>query len=285
MNSMPLLHFAHANGFPAGSYNKLFAYLKPQLDIIALDRFGHDERFPVQNNWPQQVKELVHYIESNASEPVYAVGHSFGGVVSYMACCLRPDLFRGLIMLDPPLLGGWFARAFAFAKKTPLIDKLTPAGKSKIRKTFWEQDDDLVAYFRSRGLFKDMDLDCVKDYVAAVTTEHDNGRKLRFDHQIETKLFRSIPDNLRKYYGMLQVPAKLITAEHTDICHPPIIRPFLANNNVKHEVFSGVGHMFPLEQPQKVAEMIQQQILSWDSKVNRAEDVDCDALDSRATSA
>jgi len=36
-------------------------------------------------------------------------------------------------MLDPPLITGLARLVFKFVKKTKLVDKITPAGKTKIR--------------------------------------------------------------------------------------------------------------------------------------------------------
>ena len=45
--------FAHANGFPAGTYRALFEQWRAAgRTVHALDRFGHDPRFPVSSNWP-----------------------------------------------------------------------------------------------------------------------------------------------------------------------------------------------------------------------------------------
>ena len=130
------VHLAHANGFPAQSYAKLFSHLDKRIDLIALDKFAHNPKFPLNNNWQNQVDELIHFVETqNASRekalPVVLVGHSFGAVISYLACCKKPTLFKGLIMLDPPLITGLTGWVFRFAKKSQLIDKITPAGKTK----------------------------------------------------------------------------------------------------------------------------------------------------------
>ena len=71
------LHFAHANGFPAPSYQKLFAALPENVEVLALAKFGHTPRFPISNNWINQVAELIYYIEHSGTTLVYAVGHSF----------------------------------------------------------------------------------------------------------------------------------------------------------------------------------------------------------------
>ena len=254
-----IVHFAHANGFPAGSYAKLFGHLSANIELIALDKFAHSPEFPLNNNWSNQVDELIHYVEKERSLlgpqlPVVLVGHSFGAVISYLACCKKPELFSGLILLDPPLITGAASWLFRLAKKGKLIDKITPAGKTKIRNTKWHHKTDLVAYFKARALFKNMDTDCIADYVVAVMREHQDERVLNFDVQVEADIFRTIPDNLHKQYGRLQAPCYLLTGKHTEVCVPKLRNRFIKGNpTVTHKALNFGGHMFPLEKPTEIA--------------------------------
>lgn len=257
------VHFAHANGFPAGSYRKLFDALNDDYGLCALEKFGHTNRFPISKNWHNQTQELIDYIESTQRQPVYAVGHSFGGVVSYMAACTRPDLFKGLIMLDPPMITGLTRWFFGGIKATSLIDKFTPAGKTANRCRRWGKDQDLVAYFQAKTLFKDMDKDCIADYVNSVTEQRDEHLHLNFKPEVEANIFRNVPDDIPRYYGKLACPALLVTGEHTMVCTERRIRPFIRGNHLEHRVFSGGGHMFPLESPIETATLINQTIERW----------------------
>lgn len=254
-----IVHFAHANGFPAKSYAKLFAHLNDNIELIALDKFAHNPEFPLNNNWGNQVDELIHFVKAKQAEinpnlPIVLVGHSFGAVISFLACCKKPTLFSGLIMLDPPLITGLASWIFRFAKKGKLIDKITPAGKTKIRNSKWHHKTDLVKYFAQRALFKNMDIDCIADYVSAVTNEHQGERVLHFDVQVEADIFRTIPANLHKQYGKLNTPSYLLTGKHTEVCVEKLRNPFIRGNSmITHEAFDFGGHMFPLERPIQVA--------------------------------
>lgn len=261
------VHFAHANGFPAGSYKKLWRSLPDSLHVIAHDKFGHNQSLPVNDNWQNQITELIHYLEANARQPVYAVGHSFGGVVSFMTCCQRPDLFKGLIMLDPPIMAGPIAPLFRFIKKTSLIDKVSPSGKSRLRKTFWESHENPVDYFKPKALFRNFDEECLYDYVKSATKKEKSGTRLTFDAAIETAIFRKLPHNINSFKNKLTRPAKLFTAQHTNVCFPPLIRRFLKQHRgLDHEMIKGVGHMFPFEKPQMTAKLIANTIKQWEAE-------------------
>jgi pimeloyl-ACP methyl ester carboxylesterase len=61
---------------------------------------------------------------------VWGVGHSFGGVLHLHAALRCPHLYRGVVMLDSPVLtraDQWVIRA---AKRFGFIDRLTPAGRT-----------------------------------------------------------------------------------------------------------------------------------------------------------
>jgi pimeloyl-ACP methyl ester carboxylesterase len=258
------LHFAHANGFPAPSYQQIFNQLPDDFEIHALTKFAHSERFPVNANLSNQVAELVDHLEHKVAKPVYVVGHSIGAVVSFITACDRPDLIKGVIMLDPPIASGFARIAFKLLKKSSLIDKFSPAGKAKVRCQSWPIGTDLVAYFKSRALFKNFQLECIQDYVAAAIDEREGKLQLNFDAQIEASIYRNVPHNMNQYYKRLSVPGLLVTGSHSDVCVPSFLATFVKKSKIEHLIFENGGHMFPLEKPQQVAKIITDRIRLWE---------------------
>ncbi|MNO01310.1 Alpha/beta hydrolase family protein [compost metagenome] len=68
-----------------------------------LSQHAHDPRFPVDDNWQTLVDELIHHLEQ-LPEPVWGVGHSLGGVLHLHAALRCPERYRGVVMLDSPVL-------------------------------------------------------------------------------------------------------------------------------------------------------------------------------------
>ena len=233
-------HFAHANGFPAGSYNAMFSALPKNFNRLHVERFGHDPQFPVNGNWRNQVHELIKHVrkENTDSRGVFGVGHSFGAVITYMAACEAPELFRGIILLDPPLVVGPLSYFFRFAKYTPLINKLTPAKLAQTRKSSWPSNTDMEAYFHSKALFRDMDKRCVRDYVKSVTALKGETISLTFRADVEAALFRNVPHNLGKYRGKLQCPAVLATGSKSNVCKPEMYSRLMKHNAIDHVAVS-----------------------------------------------
>lgn len=262
------INFAHANGFPSPSYNLMFSYLPANINVIAKQKFGHNQQFPVSKDWEKQAEELIDFIRNNANEPVYGVGHSFGGVISYMAACKEPALFKGLIMLEPPLVTGITRTLIKIVRHTPLIHKFIPARQARTRCTTWPVDTDLVTYFSKKSLFKDMHLQCIEDYVSSAIKLEGEQYKLNFSHHVEADIFSNVPMNIHRYYGKLSVPGLLVTAQNSHVCRPALIAPFVKQNNIEHQIAPDCGHMFPLEKPQLAANLISEQIEKWENTLN-----------------
>jgi pimeloyl-ACP methyl ester carboxylesterase len=259
------INFVHANGFPAGSYQTLFSYLPDNTQVIALDKYGHDPKKPVNNNWQAQVDELIDFVKSQQkqNEKVICLGHSFGGVLSFIACCQQPQLFKGLIMLDAPVLNGASALAIRLLKKTKWIDKFSPAGRANKRCTHWSLDTDIHQMFSRRKLFRDFDDRCLADYVQCGIQEKSDQLELTFDAQIEASMYRNLPSNLSSYKNKLTVPATLIYGKTTDVFPHHIFHRFIKlNKHIELKKVTG-GHMFPLESPEIIAKLITEIVNSF----------------------
>ena len=80
---MTPLVFSHANSFGASTYRVLFKAMKARgFAISAIDQLGHDPRYPVTNNWPHLVQQLMDFVQVQADKagaPVFLAGHSLGG--------------------------------------------------------------------------------------------------------------------------------------------------------------------------------------------------------------
>lgn len=265
------INFAHGNGFPSGSYQTFFSYFPERFNVIALDKYGHNDQLPVNNNWQAQVDELISFVKSQQQvdkngeiEKVVCLGHSFGGVISFIACCQQPELFKGLIMLDPPVLSGAAAVAARLLKKTRWIDKFSPAGKAKVRRSHWPLGTDVGEIFAKRSLFKSFDKRCLADYIEYGVIERNDRLELLFDAQIEAEVFRNLPSNLASYKDKLTIPATLVYGDNTDVFPHRFFKKFASlNKNITLQTISG-GHMFPLESPKRTAQIIVDIIENFD---------------------
>ena len=189
--------FSHANGFPAGVYRVLFdAWRRAGYTVHALDRFGHDPAYPVTGNWPYLRRQLVDFIEAQHCAPAYLVGHSLGGLLSLMAACRRPDLARGVVMLDSPVITGWRAHGVQVFKASGLIRRVSPGRVSQRRRHEWPDRDAVRRHFAAKHAFARWDPRVFDDYVEAGFVERDGRVELAFDRDVETRIYNTLPHTL-----------------------------------------------------------------------------------------
>ena len=197
----PPIVFAHANGFPAGTYRVLFeAWRAAGWRVLALPMFGHDPKRPPKSNWPHQRDELIDFIEHEGAAPAYLVGHSMGGYLSLLAASKRPGLARGIVLLDSPVVGGLLAHGVRVFKATGWGKRFSPGRISTKRREHWPGADlgDVHAHFAAKPAFARWAPGVLDDYVASGTRPDaaGTGRVLAFERDIETALYETLPHHL-----------------------------------------------------------------------------------------
>ncbi|XID75516.1 alpha/beta fold hydrolase [Alkanindiges sp. WGS2144] len=262
----PLIHFAHANGVPSRVYQKLFDALSDEYDVVYLPQIGTDPKYPVTNHWSHLVTQVIDSIERQAQgRPVIALGHSLGGLLSFMAAYRRPELMQQLIMLDPPLINGFPSLGIHLAKlfNPKYVDKVTPAGISLYRRDHWESREQAAEKLRTRGFFAHFDPQCFDDYIryGLIDDPIRGGVTLTIPKMAEVEIFRNNPSLFwLKPRQAPKVPVKLVVGQDSQFLSrgfPQRVKRLLG---IDYIVTEG-GHMFPLEHPESVARLIKQLIV------------------------
>ncbi|MFI9203975.1 alpha/beta fold hydrolase [Streptomyces sp. NPDC053048] len=117
VNGVELFYEAGGDGDPLvlvhGSWSD-HAGWAPVLHALALrfrvlvyDRRGHSqsERPPGQGSRFEDEEDLAALIETFGFAPAYVAGNSFGASTALGLAARRPELFRGLVAHEPPLMG------------------------------------------------------------------------------------------------------------------------------------------------------------------------------------
>ncbi|UVJ42455.1 alpha/beta hydrolase [Pseudomonas sp. LS1212] len=256
--------FAHANGFPSGTYGKLFDALAPDYSVSHLPQHAHDPRFPVDDNWLNLVDELIHHLEQQP-EPVWGVGHSFGGVLHLHAALRCPQYYRGVVMLDSPLLtrtDEWVIRA---AKRLGLIDRLTPAGRTLGRREQFADFEAARTYFAGKTLFRGFDPDCFEAYLQHGLQADGDKLRLRFDPATEISIYRCVPHTSPGRVRQLQLPLALVRGSHSEVVMRHHASAAKRLPQGEFHTLPG-GHMFPLERPLETAMLLKELFGRWQQR-------------------
>ena len=259
---MSLIVFSHANSFPAGTYGVLFKSLRARgYTVKAVDKFGHDPDYPVSNNWPHLVRQLADFAQREvhkAAEPAYFVGHSLGGFLSLICAARHPELARGLLLIDSPLIGGWRATTLGVMKHTPLVGSFSPGAVSRRRRNSWPDADAALEHFRHKRAFAKWKPEVLQDYIAHGTREEDGKRVLSFDRDIETAIYNTLPDHLDKLLAEhpLKCPAAFIGGTRSEEMKQ--VGMALTERLTRGRTMMLEGsHLFPMERPLATAAAIE----------------------------
>lgn len=263
MTRKPSLAFAHANGFPGGSYRCFLEPLGADYDTAAVPLLGHNPEWPVDKGWQSLSRELEAFLETRP-RPLVGVGHSLGGVLMFMVASRRPDWFRSLVMLEPPLINGPAGAGFAVLRRLGQADRITPAGRSRGRRDFWPDRDRARSYFRSRGLFQRFDPECLEDYMDAGLEPHEQGWRLAFRPGVEVAIFRTTPVGLDRW-PCPGIPAAVVNGEQSGDAFHKAGRRHARRQGMHHQVWPG-GHLFPLESPRDSAQRLRELLQTLDGE-------------------
>jgi pimeloyl-ACP methyl ester carboxylesterase len=255
-----LIIFSHANGFAASTYRKLFNLLKPDFHIEAVDKYGHHPDYPVTNNWPLLIEELLTLLRRKTkTEKALLVGHSLGGFLSLMAAYKMPERVRGVILLDSPVVAGWRSHALRMSKVLDIDERFSPARFAKVRRTQWASIDEAYKHFENKALFKRWDKEMLRDYVTHGTVPTDDGqRALAFDREVEYWIFRHFPDHLPSYIRKpCPVPVAFIGGKQSEEVR--MVGTHYTERVTQGRVYWIDGtHLFPMECPVQTAALIRE---------------------------
>ena len=194
---MKTIVFAHANGFPAATYEPIFdVWRREGWRVEAPARFSHDARYPVTSNWPRLRDQLTDFIVANELAGAMLVGHSLGGLVSLMAACRRPDLVGGLVMLDSPIVTGWRAHSVHMAKRAGLIERVGPGAISRKRRHEWPSREAVHAHFSAKSSFARWDPRMLQAYVKAGFEDVEDKIVLAVRREVETRIYNTLPHHV-----------------------------------------------------------------------------------------
>ena len=185
---MEVIQFSHANGFPAKTYSYMFDQLK-EYKISAVNIIGDSTDHKDINMFDLR-DELIQNVLQHG-EPVIGVGHSFGGVLTLLAASNNPELFKNIVLLDPPIFSPIKSTVIKILRMLGIEDWVSPAGKSKKRRDKFASKRDAKKIFMSNKLFKNFHPQILNDYVTYGLKKNKNGVELTIPVVKEIAIFHN----------------------------------------------------------------------------------------------
>lgn len=256
----PLLHFIHGNGFCCRTYEPMLALLAEHFDLWLCDMQGHgdSDHGGAFVGWNRSADLAVEaFVAGKAifgQVPRYALGHSFGGVMTSLILAAHPQLFQRAVLLDPVL----FPRREMLKRQLLGFLVSNPLAEStRKRRSQWEDRQTAFDRLQGRGIFRGWEEAGLRAHVEhALRDEPGQGVVLKCAPTREAEVFESAPRGLWQALRRIQTPVRLI---HGDQTYPFVRqsagRLSATNVQVTVEQLPG-GHCFMQENAQLTAQRV-----------------------------
>ena len=247
------LHFAHANAYPPASYKQVIEPLKQTHRVIAFEQrpLWPDAPDPKSlRSWQTLVDDLIAFFDQQQLRNIIGVGHSMGSVVSFMAACKRPDLFRALVMMEPVA----FSRSACFYNRLMpwVFKKRIPMMKKTLnRPDRWPDQQAAFDFHREKRAFARMSDDALWDYINAGVVAKENAWVLRYSKHWEARCYGAI-SYFRNRLLDSTLPVLAFRGGHNSTVPTDFWAQWQRNPNHQLIDMPEYGHLLPLEQPQEI---------------------------------
>jgi pimeloyl-ACP methyl ester carboxylesterase len=253
----PPLFLAHANGYPPACYRQLTAGLTPHHQLIGLKHraLRSKPHPPAKIRWDSYAQDMIDSIRHYSDEPAWVMGHSLGATTAILAALQQPELFKGLILLDPVLLP---TRIILGLKLLPdkARKRLRIVRKTLGRPDRWPTPADAFSFHRNKPAFKGLQDDALWDYINGATRRMDDSTQLAFSKYWEAHIY-STPPWMWGSLHKLKLPVLCIRGQYSDVFTQRYWQRWQrAQTKAENIEIANCGHLFPLEKPQETAHII-----------------------------
>ncbi|MBM3104398.1 alpha/beta hydrolase [Pseudomonas sp. V1] len=259
----PLLHFLHGNGFCCLAYQPMLARLAEHFDLWLCDVQGHgdSDHGGVFQGWNRTAELAIEAFEAGrgdyADAPRFAVGHSFGGVLTALMLAQQPQLFTRAVLLDPVLFSRSMMGIMGAAALVGLHRRHALARKAATRRSHWPDRTAARASLEGRGIFKGWSESALQAYIEHAIGDCGEGVVLKCRPSREVEIFSSFPRRMWASLTKVQTPVLVLYGEHTYPFVPQSVQRWAQENRHVTAVQVTGGHCFMQEDPAGSSERVQ----------------------------
>lgn len=256
----PLLHFAHANGYPPACYRRLIAALTDHYHVLAVH---HRPLWPGSqpeelNNWHLIGDDLLRFFDQQGLEGVIGVGHSLGAVATMYAALQQPEAFRALVLIEPVFLMPAILSIFAMQPAATLSEDYPLVKIASSRRNEWPSRQEAFQHFRPKRVFAHWSDEALWDYIWHGFYKNEAGDVvLSYSPQWEARIYALPPTDVWELIPRVTHPTLGLRGKETDTLAPAAWELWqMAQPQATFVEIAGASHLLPIEKPAEVADRI-----------------------------
>jgi pimeloyl-ACP methyl ester carboxylesterase len=254
----PVLVFLHGNGFAQKIYLPLFAELVEHVDLVLPEQASHGEAPQTDHfmGWNGSANLVADYLNAQSGNWKNWVlsGHSFGGILSFLAADKLQFPPQCLVLLDPIILPRrvvWMTRIQQLLGLTR-FHPMVSITRNRTRR--FESREQAFEKFSGRGVFKGWTDQALWSYVnASLTPTKDGGVALITDPKRECEIFGSYAWGLRKKIKAIDINTLVLLGNKTFPFQQQAVKQAAGTNRHLHVELLEGGHCFMQEIPRETA--------------------------------
>ena len=258
----PVLHFAHGNGFPPGTYRKLISELGKSHHVVSMSArpLWSDSKPQVLRDWSVFAEDLRAELGRRGLRGIIGVGHSLGAVTSLLAEASDPGLFSAVVAVDPIVLTGGRALFWGTVKAVGLAGRINLVRGARRRRELWSDRAEARNTYSGKKIFASWDPEVLDDYLDAGMVDLPRGGvRLRYPRECEARIFSAAPHDLWADLQKVSVPTLFVQGEHSDTfldaARARVEREVPASSTA---VVADSSHFLPMERPTELARLIEE---------------------------
>lgn len=238
------VYFSHATSFCAAVWNPVRRLLD-DVETVAWDHPGHGSGPPLDP--PVDWRVFGRYVVDMAGPGGIGVGHSMGAAALAMAQADEPALFRALVLIEPIIFPGPYARE----------GRESMAEAALRRRAAFPSRQAAADHLRGRGAFTGWDDSAFEGFIEGGLVGEEEV-VLACRPEVEADIYRAWRDHdTWDRLARIEIPVLIMSGEDSDTISPEFAREQASRfPRAGLEVVGGTGHFLPMQRPDLIADRV-----------------------------